>query len=107
MALQRASVGADSISARITAAICFAIVCPPAAPASCTPRQCGSQHGQKPVPGHSARRSRRALRAAGRLKFQQTARGALHSVSSVPTAGQQTVLAHGPGRKRPRRPLLR
>ena len=72
-----ASVGADSISARITAAVASPSYTPPAAPANCTPHQCGTARPEA-CSGHSAGVPAGLCGQQGRLKFQQTARGALH-----------------------------
>ena len=49
----------------------------PAAPANCTPRQCGTARPEA-CSGHSAGVPAGLCGRRGRLKFQQTARGALH-----------------------------
>ena len=50
---------------------------PPADPANCTPRQCGTARPEA-CSGHSAGVPTGLCGRRGRLKFQQTARGALH-----------------------------
>ena len=109
-----ASVGADAISARITAAVASPSYTPPAAPAQLQrQRQCWYGTASRPGSGHSAGvRRRRALRAAGSAKISsKQRRGALHRLQRALTAGQQTVLveagpqtarglSRGPGRCR-------